>query len=104
MTDQPNPTTGVGSAAFSHEQGDRIPGYRKLTEPALDAITVLKQGEERALRYLDHLAATEGLDMRWLALARTHLQMGTMFAIRAIAQPTRIKLPEDGRYEVREVI
>jgi hypothetical protein len=31
-----------------------------------------------------------------IALARTNIQQGAMWAIRSIFQPQRIKLPEDG--------
>lgn len=65
-----------------------------------------KELEERYLRWLDKLAALNGppdasgavphvVDPRFVALAKTNIQQGAMWAIRSIFQPARVKLPED---------
>ena len=68
-------------------QHRQISGYRELTEQEIGAMNALKQkgGEVKAL--LDALAQTPDIDQRALAIARTELQTGFMWAVRAIAQP-----------------
>jgi hypothetical protein len=80
-----------------------VKGYTAQSKGALRLVNENKEIEERVLRRLDHLAtvkATEGgdldIDGRWLAIARTHIQEAFMAANRAIMNPQRIKLPEDG--------
>lgn len=70
-------------------------GYVKLNDTIVANIKAVKEYEERGLRYLDGLAQIAGVDPRWLARGRTALQDSAMFTIRALAQPQRIRLPED---------
>lgn len=53
-----------------------------------------KELEERYLRWLDRLADAD-FDGHFIAIARTHIQTGAMFAVRSIFQPQRVNLPED---------
>ena len=77
-----------------------VAGYQPQSD---DKVLLANEGkalEERYLRWLDKLGDhTDGpspvCDARFIALARTHIQTGAMFAIRSIFQPTRIALPED---------
>ena len=46
--------------------------------------------EEQMLRLLDRLAEHPGIDQRWLAIGKTHLEEGWMAINRAILQPKRI--------------
>ncbi len=40
---------------------------------------------------------TPSLDKRWLALAKTQIEQGFMAMNRAVFQPGRVSLPEDGQ-------
>lgn len=74
-------------------KGLPVKGY-KPTQPewAIAAVNKIKVLEERLLRELDDLV-TKGtdVDQRWVALARTQIQIGCMGACRAIFQPQRIE-------------
>lgn len=73
-------------------QHKKISGYRDLSQTEIDAMNALKDAEahigtvlaeiERDLRDVDPEAG------RWAAIARTHLETGFMFAIKAVARPT----------------
>ena len=52
-------------------QHRKISGYRELTEAAI----------------LDEVKEMPGIDQRALAIARTELQTGLMWAVRAVARP-----------------
>ena len=72
-----------------------IAGYTSQSDDAVATVNRNKQAEERLLRLLDELAATSGVDQRWLAVGRTHIEQGFMAINRAVFRPTRIRLPED---------
>lgn len=72
-----------------------IAGYQDISAAKLDVVNSIKWGEEAVLRGFDVLEKSPEVDKRWMALARTHIQQGYMAAVRAVMQPTRIKLPED---------
>lgn len=69
-------------------QHRQIAGYRELSQAEIDRMNEVKAKAEEVGELIDQLAATDGLDPRWVGIARTHLQQGFMAAIRAIAQPT----------------
>jgi hypothetical protein len=71
-----------------------IAGYPTQTEAKIDYVNENKQIEERLLRRLESVDVP--FDGRFLAIARTHFQEGFMAFNRAIMQPQRIALPEDG--------
>lgn len=84
-----------------------VAGYTSQPQSNVDLANELKEAEERYLRVIDKMnainmerdAAGVGrsgqFDPRFMALARTSMQEANMWAVRAIFQPTRIKLPED---------
>ncbi len=73
-----------------------VKGYTAQSQANIDLANEGKQLEERVLRYLDNtLLSAQGVDPRSVALGRTHIQTGFMWAIRSIFNPQRIKLPED---------
>lgn len=85
---------------MTEHQGLPVAGYKSQSDVNVALANEGKAFEERYLRWLDklvdHRPATEPWpDQYFIALARTHIQTGAMFAIRSIFQPTRIKLPED---------
>lgn len=79
---------------MSH-QGLPVAGYQPQNEDNVAQVNRNKLIEERVLRELDHIAQMPGVDGRWLAIGRTHIEQGFMAANRAIFRPTRIRLPED---------
>lgn len=72
-----------------------VKGYTSQSSENVELANEGKEIEERYLRWLDKLDTVPTNNPRFIALARTHIQTGAMFAIRSIFQPTRIKLPED---------
>ena len=76
-------------------QGLPVSGYRPQSDQNVELVNQNKVLEERILRQLDRLFAVDGLDKRFLAIAKTHIDQGFMAMNRAVFQPGRISLPED---------
>ncbi len=78
-----------------------VSGYKAQNQARVDVVNELKEAEERVLRLLTKIERFDfgdglvGIDGRWLAIGRTHIQQGFMAAARSIFQPSRIQLPED---------
>ena len=78
-----------------------VAGYRPLSPAAVERVNRFKAAEERILREIDalrdlgRLADEEAVDIRWLAIAQTQLQLGFMALNRAVFRPGRVALPED---------
>ena len=72
-----------------------VAGYQDQNEQRVSTVNSNKILEERVLRAID-LLSSEGIgDGRWLAIARTHIEIGFMALNRAVFQPRRVSLPED---------
>lgn len=69
-------------------QHKHIKGYRDLSQAEIDAMNEGKALAEQVGDWIDSLAGNGGFDQRAVALAKTNLQQGFMWGIRAIAQPT----------------
>lgn len=69
-------------------QHRQITGYRDLTEAEVALMNRLKEHGNELGFVLDQMANDPTLDQRSVAIARTQIQTGMMFAIRAVAQPT----------------
>ena len=65
-----------------------IKGYRDLSQAEIDAMNAVKKEGERLGILIEELRDNSSLDQRWVSIAETHLQQGTMAAVRSIAQPT----------------
>lgn len=70
-----------------------IPGYRDLSAGEIERIKVLKAMSAHLGTTLRELAAAAKTDedyaaIRYVALARTHLEQGFMYAIKSVARPT----------------
>lgn len=76
-------------------EGLPVAGYVPQSARNVDLVNTNKTLEEGVLRQVDHLFAVEGLDKRWLSIARTHIEEGFMAMNRAVFQPKRIALPGD---------
>jgi hypothetical protein len=69
-------------------QHRKIKGYRELSQLEIDAMNMIKARGEQIAQLMDDLAKLPDVDKRALAIARTELQTGFMWATRAVAQPT----------------
>lgn len=68
-------------------QHRQISGYRELTQAEIDAMNACKVKAEEVGRLIEALRDMPGIDQRALAIAKTKLQTGFMWAVRAVAQP-----------------
>lgn len=67
--------------------GDKVGGYRKLSNTEINDINALKELENSVGNMITLLQNYRHVDQRWLAIARTDLQKGFMAAVRSIAKP-----------------
>jgi hypothetical protein len=65
-----------------------IAGQRQLSHDDVAAINDLKAEANECGAMLEKLQAHPGIDQRALAIAKTELQTGFMWAFRAVARPT----------------
>ena len=70
------------------DQHEKIKGYRDLSQEEIDLMNEGKTLAEQCGAYIDKLMANESTDKRAVALGKTNLQQGFMWAIRGVAQPT----------------
>jgi len=68
-------------------QHRKITGYRELTASEIDEMNRVKALAEKCREALDRLELLPDADKRSAALAKTNLQQGFMWAVRAIARP-----------------
>lgn len=73
-----------------------VKGYTAQPSDRVAFVNENKELEERVLRRLDQMRATPEFDQRMVSLAVTAVQDAFMWANRAVFQPERAKLPEDG--------
>jgi hypothetical protein len=73
-----------------------VAGYQPQSAERVKAVNANKASEERLLRQLEELVKSKTADPRWCSIARTHFEQGFMALNRAIFQPGRVTLPEDG--------
>jgi len=73
-------------------QHQKIAGYRDLSQEEIDDMNALKAKEAEMgeiLARIDARCAAEDREAgRWSAMARTNLETGFMYAIKAVARPT----------------
>lgn len=74
-----------------------VKGYSAQTDDKVAFVNDNKDLEERVLRRLDQMRATPEFDQRMVSEAITCIQAAFMWANRAVFQPERVKLPEDGQ-------
>lgn len=68
-------------------QHRQISGYRELSQEEIDAMNAIKAKAADVGALVEALTHQPGIDKRALAIAKTELQTGFMWAVRAIAQP-----------------
>lgn len=69
------------------DQHKKISGYRDLSEDEIASMNRVKALEGELAACLDALEDIPGVDLRDLALARTHFEDGCIRAVRAVARP-----------------
>lgn len=72
-----------------------VKGYQAQSTNNVALVNTNKELEEHSLRILDLLGAMEGVDKRWLAIGRAHMEQAWMAINRSIFKPQRIRLPGD---------
>lgn len=70
-------------------EGLPVAGYRPQTGDAVDLVNHNKIMEEEILRRLDFLEDAD-VDLRWLAIGRTHIELAFMAMNRSIFKPARL--------------
>ena len=70
------------------DQHEKISGYRDLSQEEIDAMNEVKALAAECWALMDKLGADDSTDKRAVALAKTNLQQGFMWAVRRIAKPT----------------
>lgn len=70
------------------DQHQKIKGYRDLSQAEIDLMNEGKELAEKCGAFIAKLEADSTTDKRKVALGKTNLQQGFMWAIRAVAQPT----------------
>jgi hypothetical protein len=69
-------------------QHKKIKGYRDLSQQEIDLMNEAKELASQCGFLINKLEALSSNDQRCIALGKTNLQQGFMWAIRGIAQPT----------------
>ncbi len=72
-----------------------VKGYTNQSADKVAEVNINKELEERVLRRMDDLLHIEGIDGRWLAIGRTHIEQAFMAINRAVFKPGRVKLHGD---------
>jgi hypothetical protein len=80
---------------MTDHKGLPVAGYTDQSTERVQIVNANKREEERLLRRLEAIRDCEGVDGRWVSIAKTHIEQGFMALNRAIFKPERIKLPED---------
>lgn len=83
-----------------------VAGYQPPSDLILAAVNANKEIEERILRDIETCFISDELDcdIRWLSVAKTHIQEAYMAWNRALLKPQRVKLPEDDWDTATEIL
>ena len=68
-------------------QHRKISGYRELSASEIDLVNTIKANGNDLGEAIETLELTPDVDQRALAIAKTQLQTGLMWLVRAIAKP-----------------
>jgi hypothetical protein len=68
------------------DQHEKIKGYRDLSQEEIDLINEIKAVEETVADLYSKVSRIG--QVRWASIARTELETGFIYLIKAIAQPT----------------
>ena len=70
------------------DQHEKITGYRDLSQEEIDLMNEAKALAAKCGELIEKLEAHPETDKRNIALGKTNLQQGFMWAIRGVARPT----------------
>ena len=70
------------------DQHTKIKGYRDLSQEEIDLMNECKELATKCGDLVEKLQSLESNDQRCIAIGKTKLQEGFMWAIRGFAQPT----------------
>ncbi|MGL5528920.1 MAG: DUF7681 family protein [Plesiomonas shigelloides] len=68
-------------------QHRKITGYRELNEKEIGAMNAIKEIAGAVGVLIEEMESVDGIDKRWLSIAKTDLQKGFMAAVRSVAKP-----------------
>jgi hypothetical protein len=68
-------------------QHQKIIGYRDLSEEEINAMNNCKDTAILVGALIDKVRTLDGVDQRWISIAKTDLQKGFMALVRSIARP-----------------
>ncbi|MFW2439114.1 MAG: DUF7681 family protein [Arenicellales bacterium] len=68
-------------------QHQKIKGYRDLSQEEIDLMNEGKELAEMCGDFIKKLESIDSTDKRSVALGKTNMQQGFMWAIRGVAQP-----------------
>jgi hypothetical protein len=68
-----------------------VKGYTNQSDQNIALVNQNKRIEEAVLRQLDLIANVQGVEARWLAVGRRHIEQGFMEVNRSIFKPNRIQ-------------
>lgn len=68
-----------------------VSGYTHQSSQAVALVNQNKRLEEQVLRQFDIIAEMPGVDPRWFAVGRRHIEQGFMEVNRSIFNPERLK-------------
>lgn len=69
-------------------QHKKISGYRDLSQSEIDGMNSIKSLEVDVGELFKQIGEIHGVDQQSMALAKTNLQQGFMWFVRAIAKPS----------------
>ncbi len=72
-------------------EGLPVKGYVSQSDNNVALVNENKVLEEKVLRQLDKLYGVAGIDLRWLAIAKTQIEQGFMAANRSVFKPKRLE-------------
>jgi len=72
-----------------------VASYSAQSDEHVAIVNDNKHMEEILLRAIDELGVRGDIDPRWLAIGRSHIELGFMAVNRSIFKPKRISLPRD---------
>jgi len=64
-----------------------VTGYRNLTQAEIDLVNEIKAAEAAYAEVWRKVCATDGVDRRMAAIARTNIEDATMWLSRSVFQP-----------------
>lgn len=67
--------------------GDKVVGYRKLTDEQIDQINAIKNMATAVGNLVNECSSNPDFDQRWVRLGKDDLQKGFMALVRSIARP-----------------